>query len=112
MGAASTTAGVRAPAKTKTKKSRAEGATPWWMWIAVAAIVFYCLFPFYWLVHLLLKTGAAPSGNSLIPPNPSLDNYQAIFQNDDFVKALGNSVIVSGVTTVLAITIGSFCAYA
>src|SRR5215218_9330625 len=114
MSAATTT---KAPAdqagtKTKTKKTRAEGATPWWMWIAVATIVFYCLFPFYWLINLSLKTGAALSDNSLIPPNPSLDNYEAIFRNDDFVKALGNSVIISGVTTVLAIIIGSFCAYA
>jgi multiple sugar transport system permease protein len=112
MGAATTTAGVRTSAKTKKKKGRAEGATPWWMWIAVAAIVLYCLFPFYWLINLSLKTGAALADNAFFPPSPSLDNYEAIFRNDDFVKALGNSVIVSGVTTVLAIIIGSFCAYA
>ena len=62
--------------------------TPWWMWIAVAAIVVFCLFPFYWLVNLSLKTGADLSATSLIPPNPSLDNYESIFQNDDFVRAL------------------------
>jgi multiple sugar transport system permease protein len=86
--------------------------TPWWMWIAVGAIIFYCLFPFYWLVNLSLKTGADLSDNSLIPPNPSLNNYEAIFRNDDFVRALGNSIWVAGVTTILAIIIGSFCAYA
>jgi multiple sugar transport system permease protein len=86
--------------------------TPWWMWVAVASIVFYCLFPFYWLINLSLKTGADLSGNSLVPPNPSFDNYEAIFRNDDFVRSLGNSVWVAGWTTVLAIIIGSFCAYA
>ena len=72
----------------------------------------FCLFPFYWLVSLSLKTGADLSSSSLIPPNPTLANYKSIFQNDDFVRALGNSVIISVVTTVLAITVGSFCAYA
>ena len=112
MGAASTAAGVRARTKTKAKKSPNEQGTPWWMWLAVAAIIFYCLFPFYWLINLSLKTGADLADNSLVPPNPSLNNYEAIFRNDDFVRALGNSVYVAGVTTILAIIIGSFCAYA
>jgi trehalose/maltose transport system permease protein len=86
--------------------------TPWYQWIAVVAIVIFCLFPFYWLVSLSLKTGDDLSSNALIPPNPTLANYKSIFQNDDFVRALGNSVIISVVTTVLAITVGSFAAYA
>ena len=86
--------------------------TPWYQWLAVAAIVIFCLFPFYWLVSLSLKTGDDLSSNSLIPPHPTLKNYKSIFQNDDFVRAIGNSVIISVVTTFLAITVGSFCAYA
>jgi len=96
----------------KVKQHTAGPKTPWYMWIAVAAIVIFCLFPFYWLVSLSLKTGADLSSSSLIPPNPTLANYKSIFQNDDFVRALGNSVIISVVTTALAITVGSFCAYA
>src|SRR5262245_61674982 len=86
--------------------------TPWWLWIAVAAIVIFCLAPFYWLVNISLKTGPDLSGSSVVPPNPTLDNYQSIFQNDDFVHALANSAIVSLTTTVLALIVGSFCAYA
>jgi multiple sugar transport system permease protein len=100
-------------AQTKRKVNKPKGPqTPWYMWIAVGAIVVFCLFPFYWLVSLSLKTGADLSSSSLIPPNPTLDNYKSIFRNDDFVRSLGNSVIISVTTTVLAITIGSFCAYA
>ena len=111
--AATTAAADQAKPRAKTKKSKGTGEkrTPWWMWVAVAAIVIFCLFPFYWLVNLSLKTGAALNTNDLYPPNPSLANYEAIFQNNDFVRALGNSAIVSVVTTVLAIVIGSFCAY-
>src|ERR687885_274276 len=96
-----------------TKKQKPEGVkTPWWMWVAVAAIVIFCLFPFYWLINISLKTGPDLSGSAVVPPNPTLDNYQSIFQNDDFVHALGNSAIVSLTTTALALVVGSFCAYA
>jgi len=99
--------------RTKTKTIKPDtGGTPWWMWIAVAAIVVFCLFPFYWLVNLSLKTGADLGESSLFPPNPTLDNYQSIFQNDDFLHALANSAIVSLSTTALALLVGSFCAYA
>ncbi|HET8757622.1 MAG TPA: carbohydrate ABC transporter permease [Solirubrobacteraceae bacterium] len=86
--------------------------TPWWLWVAVAAIVVFCLAPFYWLVNISLKTGPDLSGSDVVPPNPTLDNYEAIFKNDDFVHALANSAIVSLSTTVLALVVGSFCAYA
>ncbi|HWT23656.1 MAG TPA: carbohydrate ABC transporter permease [Solirubrobacteraceae bacterium] len=115
MGAATTTgAGVseRTDAQMTTKKRDTGPKTPWWMWLAVAAIMVFCLFPFYWLINLSLKTGADLSSSSLVPPNPTLANYESIFRNDDFVRALGNSVIVSVTTTVLAVVIGSFCAYA
>jgi multiple sugar transport system permease protein len=97
--------------RTKTKKPKKEG-TPWWMWIAVVAIVVFCLFPFYWLINLSLKTGADLGDSSLIPPHPTLKNYQSIFNNSDFTKSLRNSAIIAFFTTFLALMVGSFCAYA
>jgi multiple sugar transport system permease protein len=85
---------------------------PWWMWIAVAAIVVFCLFPFYWLISISLKTGNDLQSSSLIPPNPTLANYKEIFKNPDFTKALRNSAVVALSTTALALAVGSFCAYA
>jgi multiple sugar transport system permease protein len=83
-----------------------------WLWVAVAAIVIFCLFPFYWLVNISLKTGPALSAADLFPPSPSLDNYSSILQNDDFTRALLNSTIVALVTTFLGLLVGAFCAYA
>jgi trehalose/maltose transport system permease protein len=103
----------RAEPRAAAKRRKPAGPkTPWWLWVVVAAIVIFCLTPFYWLVNVSLKTGPDLSGSAIIPPNPTLDNYQSIFQNDDFVHALGNSAIVSLTTTVLALIVGSFCAYA
>jgi multiple sugar transport system permease protein len=104
-------AATRARARTKKRKAKRD-KTPWWMWVAVAAIVVFCLFPFYWLVSISLKTGLDLQSSSLIPPHPTLANYKEIFKNPDFTKALRNSAVVALSTTVLALIVGSFCAYA
>ena len=99
--------------RTKTKTIKPDtGGTPWWMWVAVAAIVVFCLFPFYWLINISLKTGGDLGGSSLFPPHPTLDNYQSIFKNPDFTKSLRNSAAVALLTTFFSIMVGAFCAYA
>jgi multiple sugar transport system permease protein len=82
------------------------------LWIAVAVIIAFCLFPFYWLINTSLKTGADLSSASFVPPHPTLKNFSSIFRNDDFVKALRNSAIISLTTTLIALVVGSFAAYA
>jgi len=97
---------------TKAKQGPKAPGPPWWIWLAVAGVVIFCLFPFYWLVNISLKTGPDLSNADLFPPNPSLENYKSIFQNDDFTRALANSAIVALVTTFIGIVVGSFAAYA
>ena len=100
-------------AKTKKKAPKAQGGTPWWMWIAVAAIVVFCLFPFYWLVNLSLKTGADLGDSSLFPPQPDARELQvdlperrlhavAAQQRDHLARRRRRSRSL----------VGSFCAYA
>jgi multiple sugar transport system permease protein len=91
---------------------RRNWVRPLLMWLSVVAIIVFCLFPFYWLVNVSLKTGSDLAQADVFPPNPTLDNYDSIFQNDNFTSALKNSVIVTVVTTVLALIVGSFAAYA
>jgi multiple sugar transport system permease protein len=111
--AATTAEAPAGPARTKKRAGAEPGPkTPWWLWVAVAAIVVFCLFPFYWLVSISLKTGVDLRSGSAYPPHPTLANYKSIFQNGDFTRALLNSAVISVVTTVLALTVGSFCAYA
>jgi trehalose/maltose transport system permease protein len=94
--------------------ARLERATPKriLLWVAVAAIVVFCLFPFYWLINTSLKSGADLSGAALLPPSPSLDNYTSIFEDTAFTNALRNSAIIAGSVTVLSLLIGSFAGYA
>ena len=91
---------------------RRNWVRPLLMWIAVVFICIFCLFPFYWLINVSLKTGADLSSADIFPPSPTLDNYSSIFKNNDFTSALKNSVIITTVTTILALIVGSFAAYA
>jgi multiple sugar transport system permease protein len=100
------------PRRSRINPKTGQPRTPWWMWVAVVGIVLFCLFPFYWLVNTSLKTGADLSTSALVPPSPTLDNYQSIFEDSNFTTALKNSAIVALVTTALALIVGSFCAYA
>ncbi len=114
---ASAAASEVAPATTgtltreKARKPPRTGPNPL-LYLVVLAIVVFCLFPFYWLINISLKTGSDLSSASIVPPNPTLANYSSIFQNGDFTRALLNSVVVSFSTTILSLIIGSFAGYA
>src|SRR4051812_29405992 len=114
MGATTATPAETAPATPAKRRAKAPSGpkTPWWMWVIVAVIVLYCIFPFYWMINISLKTGSDLTSGSFYPPSPTLKNYDSIFSNGDFTRALLNSAVVAICTTVAALTIGSFCAYA
>jgi trehalose/maltose transport system permease protein len=112
-----TTEAARVPAartrpRVGQEKRRRERRRQILLWIAVAAIMIFCLFPFYWLINTSLKTGQDLATAKIVPPHPSLDNYKSIFEDSNFTTALRNSIIVSGITTALALTIGAFAGYA
>ncbi|MGD1992833.1 MAG: carbohydrate ABC transporter permease [Anaerolineae bacterium] len=77
-------------------------------------IFVYLVFPFYWAINSSLKTETELQRTpaTLFPDNPTLINYQAIFRNDRFTRALLNSVIVAVSTTALCLVVGSFGAFA
>jgi multiple sugar transport system permease protein len=103
---------AREEARVETRRPRRRWVKPVGLWIAVVLICIFCLFPFYWLINVSLKSGADLAQADLVPPSPTLDNYDSIFKNSDFTSALRNSVIVTTITTVLALVVGSFAAYA
>jgi len=112
MEAASVPAARTADRVAAKRKPPMGPATPWWMWLSVAAIVLFCLFPFYWLLNISLKTGPDLSSAAVVPPNPTFDNYTSIFRSSSFTRGLANSAIVSLTTTFIGVIVGSFAAYA
>lgn len=83
-----------------------------WVFGFAQVVMLTSLVPFYWLINTSLKTGAELSSGSLLPGSPSLRNYLEVVQDEDFLTALGNSLIVGVVTTSLALLLASFAAYA
>lgn len=83
-------------------------------WAIVGLIIFYTLFPFYWAISSSLKPYseiiATPA--TFWPVNPTMVNYQSVFNNDQFITALRNSAVVGFSVTMLALIVGSFAAYA
>lgn len=90
-------------------------------WLVVLLIFIYMVFPFYWAVNSSLKSEAQlqMTPATFLPRNPithelepNFQNYRAIFQNDKFLRGLVNSTIVSSLTTLLALIVGAFAAFA
>src|SRR3954468_16068065 len=83
-------------------------------YLLIAAIAFYCLFPFYWV----LRSSFTPEVNLFqtpiryFPAHPTLDNYRGALSANFFTDALLNSVIVAGSVTILSLAIGSSAAFA
>jgi multiple sugar transport system permease protein len=75
-------------------------------------IVVYALIPVAWIVSLSLKRPADLSDRRFIPQEVTLDNYRAIFEDPQFSSALSNSIGIALITTVLAVTLAMFAAYA
>jgi multiple sugar transport system permease protein len=96
----------------RARRRRRQRETSPVLWIGVVFVVLFCLFPFYWLVNISLRSGQDLGVASLYPPNPTLKSYGDVFRNDDFLAGLRNSVIVASVTTALSVLVGSFAAYA
>lgn len=83
------------------------------LYVMVAVVAFYALFPFYWALNTSFKTeNEMFQSATYLPRDPTLQNYEYVFRDATFVDSLRNSAIVSSVTTLLALTVGSFGAYA
>jgi trehalose/maltose transport system permease protein len=90
-------------------------------WVVVIVIFIYLLFPFYWAINSSLKTENqlqmtpatyVPRDRATMDIAPTLQNYQAVFQNERFVRGLINSVIVAVTTTAVSLAVGAFAAFA
>jgi trehalose/maltose transport system permease protein len=81
-------------------------------WLLVAAILIFNLFPFLYAMLSSFRPSNELFSTDLIPKNFTLDHYAAVFADARFMKSLLNSIIISGATVVIALGMGSLCAYA
>ena len=90
-------------------------------WALIVLIAIFLLFPFYWAINSSLKTEPQlrMTPGTFIPRDPAtggisitFQNYEAVFQNDAFIRAVINSTIVAVTVTVIALVIGAFAGFA
>jgi len=83
-------------------------------YIVLTVIFVYIVFPFYWA----FRSSVTPNVELFVTPvhwwpdNPTIEHYQEVFTNGDFLIALRNSTIVAASTTLLSLFIGTVGAYA
>ena len=78
----------------------------------IAGVTVVFLFPVYWLFMISFKT---PDEIFHVPPlwvpgQFQFNNYLTLFKDGDVI-AIWNSLVVAGVSSLLAIVFGTFCAY-
>ena len=108
------TGGAEIPAATAPaprRRRRRSGTSPW-AYLGIAVIVIYCLAPFYWMVVSALRRPSDQFSNQAIPWPMSLANFESAFKpSNGFGRALLNSLVVAGMTTILTLIIGITAAY-
>src|SRR3954447_10654173 len=94
-----------------------RGSREYALWsTAIAFVLLFALVPVLWIISLSLKTPETVSDGRFIPADWTLDNYKTLFEggidNSPFLKPLVNSIAIALISTVIAITLASFTAYA
>jgi multiple sugar transport system permease protein len=90
----------------------------WWVGkvgstVGMAFIVIYCLLPFYWMVISSFRLPTMGLSNDYWPSPASIENFTGVFNGqNNFTRAILNSVVVSVTTTVLTLVFGIVGAYA
>ena len=83
-------------------------------WIFIIGFLFISVFPFLWILITSFKPEVDIHGAgaySIIANNPTLDNYFTVIFEKNILRAIGNSFIIAGCTTLYVIVVASMSAY-
>jgi trehalose/maltose transport system permease protein len=81
-------------------------------WLLVIVILIFNLFPFVYALVSSFRPSQELFSTDVIPKSLTMAHYLAVFQDPRFVQSLINSLIVAGITVLIALGLGSLCAYA
>jgi multiple sugar transport system permease protein len=83
-------------------------------YVFLLLFVLVSMFPLIWIFKMSIITRAElfQSPPTILPANPTGQEYTQIFSDPAFQQALLNSAIIAGVTTVVCLFFGSIAAYA
>lgn len=82
-------------------------------YLLLAALIVFLLFPFYWTFVTSIKTSAELYGRTVTywPKAPSFESYRRLFSEYNFLRPMGNSLLVAALTTLISVTVSVLAAY-
>ena len=85
--------------------------------VGVVLVLLWCLVPVVWVISLSFKAPESITvGNPGFLPQDGTwagwDNYRQVLDNDQFLKAIRNSIGISLIATVLSVIVATLAAYA
>jgi ABC-type glycerol-3-phosphate transport system permease component len=82
-----------------------------WAVLGFELLILFTLIPFAWMVSLALTpTGVLP--HTIWPNDATTANIRAVWHSTDFRHGVVNSLIVAGSSTLIAVLLAAFAAYA
>lgn len=85
------------------------------IYVGVAIILVWGLAPFYWMAVTAFRDPRYTFDTTPWPTHVTFENFSnalSTSNGNNFLRAVGNSLLIGGVTTLIALVIGIFCAYA
>ncbi len=85
------------------------------IYLGVAIILIWGLAPFYWMVVTALRDPRYTFDTTPWPTHVTMENFSnalSTSNGNNFIRAVINSLIIGGATTLVALVIGIFSAYA
>ena len=79
--------------------------------VALLLLCLFSIFPIYWMFKASFEDTSALLHPSLIPWNPSLDNYQELFATRDFAAFAINSALAAAGTVALTVIAATIAGY-
>ncbi len=94
--------------------SRGGGLNMVLFYVFLILFVLVSVAPLLWVfkMSIITKSELFASPPTILPNEPTGSSYATIFGDSSFQRALINSTIIAGVTTVICLFFGSICAYA
>ena len=84
------------------------------LYLPLGMILLFLLFPFYWTFVTSIKPEAELYGSVVTywPQNAVFDSYRKLFVDFNFIRPMGNSLLVAAVTTAVSLLVSMLAAYA
>ncbi|MBY0206191.1 carbohydrate ABC transporter permease [Paenibacillus cucumis (ex Kampfer et al. 2016)] len=89
-------------------KSRAKRI---FTYVFLSIVAFISIFPFFWMIVSATNKSVDVTRGTLLPGSALIENINKLLDTTNLVQALGNSAIISIVSTILALLIGSMAGY-